>query len=68
MNRLRRPARSYNVLAASMVLFASCARSGETSSETHPSTPSVRSWMGREEIGGAPKILDREIEEESFTP
>ena len=43
MNRLGRPARAESSLAAAMVLAVSCASSGDTSSETQPSTPFVRS-------------------------
>ena len=43
MNRLGRPARAYSSLAAAMVLAVSWASSGETSSDTQPSTPLVRS-------------------------
>ena len=34
-------------LAAARVLAVSCASSGDTSRDTHPSTPFVRSWIGR---------------------
>jgi len=43
MNRLGRPARAESSLAAAMVLAVLCASSGDTSSDTHPSTPFVRS-------------------------
>jgi Flp pilus assembly protein TadD len=43
MNRLGRPARAESSLAAAMVLTVLCASSGDTSSDTHPSTPFVRS-------------------------
>ncbi len=41
MNRFDRHARPCRSLAAARVLTVSCARSGDTSSDTHPSTPSV---------------------------
>ena len=44
--RLRRR-RACSSLAAASVPGVSCASSGETSSETQPSTPLVRSWTGR---------------------
>ena len=47
MKRLRRPARACSSLATASVVFVSYARSGETSSDTKPSTPQVRSWTGR---------------------
>ena len=37
-------ARAYKSLAAAKVLAVSYASNGETSRETQPSTPSVRSW------------------------
>ena len=39
-------ARSWSSAACSIDFSASSARSGETSSETQPSTRSVRSWIG----------------------
>jgi hypothetical protein len=47
MNRLRRATRACSALAASMVAAVSYASSGDTASDTQPSTPSVRSWTGR---------------------
>ena len=47
MNKFGRPARSNNSLTAETVRAVSWASSGETSSETQPSTPLVRSWVGR---------------------
>ena len=47
MNRFGRAARAYRSRAASRVAAAFRASRGETSSDTHPSTPSLRSWMGR---------------------
>src|SRR6266404_1954477 len=47
MRRLGRKARACRDLAAAMVLWVSYARSGETSSETQPSTPRVRSQVER---------------------
>ena len=43
MKRLGRAARAASSLAAAMVLAVSCASNGDTSSDTHPSTPFVRS-------------------------
>ncbi len=43
MNKLSRPARAYRSLAADNVLAVSYASNGDTSSDTHPSTLSVRS-------------------------
>ena len=43
MKRLGRPARVESFLAAAMVLAVSCASNGDTSSDTQPSTPFVRS-------------------------
>ena len=47
MKRLGRPARACRSLASASVVLVSCASNGETSSDTQPSTPLVRSWMGR---------------------
>ena len=47
MKRLGRPARACKSLAAASVLAVSWARSGDTSSDTHPSTPLVFSQIGR---------------------
>ncbi len=47
MKRFLRAARPERSFAAASVLFVSYASSGETSSDTQPSTPSVRSWTGR---------------------
>ena len=47
MNRFGRPARACSSLAAARVLAVSWASSGDTSSDTQPSTPSVRSQIGR---------------------
>ena len=47
MNKFGCPARAYRSLAAARVLAVSYASNGETSKDTHPSTPSVRSWTGR---------------------
>ena len=47
MKRLGRPAVAWSVFATSRVRALSSASSGETSSETQPSTPSVASWIGR---------------------
>ena len=47
MNRLGRAARADRSVAAARVLSGSRARRGETSSETHPSMPLVRSQTGR---------------------
>ena len=46
MKRLGLPARLWRSTAAARVLFVSWARSGETSSDTQPSTPSVRAKTG----------------------
>ncbi len=43
MNRLGRFARAYKSFAAAIVLAVSWASSGDTSNETQPSTPFVRS-------------------------
>ncbi len=43
MNRFCRPARACSCLATAMVVFVSYASSGDTSSDTQPSTPLVRS-------------------------
>ena len=47
MNRLGRPARACSSLATASVVLVSRASSGDTSSDTKPSTPSVRSYTGR---------------------
>ena len=47
MRRFGRPARACRALAAARVLPVSCASSGDTSSDTQPSTPRVRSQIGR---------------------
>ena len=47
MNRLGRRARAKSFLAAAMVRAVSCASSGDTSNDTHPSTPPVRLYTGR---------------------
>src|SRR5665213_3802242 len=47
INRLGRRARRCSCATASTVSVASFASNGETSSDTQPSTPSVRSWIGR---------------------
>src|SRR5262249_55599464 len=47
IKRLGRAARANRSLAAARVLAVSWARVGDTSSETHPSTPFVSSSMGR---------------------
>jgi hypothetical protein len=47
MKRFGRPARANSSLAAASVLAVSWARSGDTSSDTQPSTPAVRSLIGR---------------------
>ena len=64
MNRLGRCALARAArAAASMVPAVSLASSGETSSDTQPSTPPVR--RGRaEEIGGARQVLERQLEEQ----
>ena len=46
MKRFSRLALSCSRAACSIVAAASSASSGETSSETQPSTPSVREWTG----------------------
>ena len=43
MNRLGRPARACRLLAAASVLAVSWAKRGDTSNDTHPSTPSALS-------------------------
>src|SRR5256886_8130695 len=47
MRRFGRPARACRVLAAASVLAVSWASSGDTSNDTQPSTPRVRSQIGR---------------------
>ena len=47
MRKLGRPARAWSALAAARVPAVSRASRGETSRDTQPSTPSVRSWIGR---------------------
>ena len=46
MNRFGRLAFACSALASATVLAVSCASSGDTSSDTQPSTPAVRSWIG----------------------
>ena len=46
MKRLGLPPRRCRSRAAASVLLVSCASSGETSSDTQPSTPSVRAKTG----------------------
>ena len=62
MQRFGRPDLSCTALAAAKVLALSWARSGDTSSETHPSTPSVRSKAGLN--GGRGQVHQRQIEEQ----
>ncbi len=47
IRRFGRPKRPYSVLAAASVRAVSWTSSGDTSSDTQPSTPRVRSQMGR---------------------
>jgi hypothetical protein len=47
MNTFGRAACACSLAAISVVLRVSSTRSGETSSEAQPSTPPVRSWIGR---------------------
>src|SRR6185312_16390816 len=47
IRRLGRAARANRSLAAESVLAVSCASVGDTSNDTHPSTPFVSSKMGR---------------------
>ena len=47
MKRLGRSARAWRALAAARVPAVLRASKGETSKDTQPSTPSVRSWIGR---------------------
>jgi hypothetical protein len=47
MKKFGRAARAWSRAASAAVVAASSARRGETSSETKPSTPSVRSYVGR---------------------
>ncbi len=47
MKRFGRPARACRSFACASVVLVSYASSGETSSETQPSTPQVRWWIGR---------------------
>jgi hypothetical protein len=47
MKRLGRAARAWRALAAARVSAVLRASRGETSSDTQPSTPFVRSWIGR---------------------
>src|SRR5207237_9994223 len=47
MKRLGRPARACRAFAAARVLAVSWARTGETSRDTHPSTPCVLCQIGR---------------------
>ena len=66
MKRLRRPARAWSSRAAASVVFVSYARSGETSSDTQPSTPAVRSKTGRNRSAARGEVVLRELEEERF--
>ena len=50
--------------AAASVLAVSWASSGETSSDTQPSTPSVPGVDGPEQVGRAGQILKRQLEEQ----
>src|SRR4029453_2014882 len=45
--KVRGAGRACRALAAASVLAVSCASRGETSSDTQPSTPAVRSQIGR---------------------
>ena len=64
MKRFSRSALACSAAACAIVASASSASSGETSSEAKPSTPSVRSWTGGEEVGGVAQVGERQLEED----
>src|SRR5438067_7590751 len=65
MKTFGRPARACRSLTSASVVFVSCTSSGETSSDTYPSTPQVRSKVARNR-SAARDVVDRELEEELF--
>ena len=52
--------------AASIVALVSFASSGETSIDTQPSMPWVRSNSGLKQIGGAAQVLQSQFDEQLF--
>ena len=64
MKRFGRSAFACRSAACLTVAPVSNASFGETSSETKPSTPSVRSCCGLEQVGGPAQVGDRHLEEE----
>ena len=64
MKRLGRPARACKSLAAASVLAVSWARRGDTSNDTHPSTPFVFSADRSKQVGGLGDVLERQLEEQ----
>ncbi len=66
MKRFGRPAFSHSLRASLIVVPASFASRGETSSETQPSTPWVRSKIGRKASAASRDLRWREVEEDAF--
>ena len=64
MNRFGRPALACSSLATRSVVLVSCASSGDTSSDTQPSTPPVRVEDRPEHVGRARDVVDRQLEEQ----
>ena len=64
MRRFGRPARACRALAAARVLAVSWASSGDTSSDTQPSTPSRPVPDRSKQIRGAGQIVQRQLEEQ----
>ena len=68
MNRLGRPARACKSLAAASVLAVSWASSGDTSSDTQPSTPFGPLPDRSKQVGGPGEVLERQVEEQLPRP
>ena len=66
MNNWRRLAFSGSAMDCATVFFVSYARSGETSSDTKPSTPACSFVNRTEQIGGARQILHSQLKEQLF--
>ena len=62
--KMLQAARECRSATCSIVAFASSASSGETSSETQPSTPSVRSWIGSNSPRRVTQVRQRQLEEQ----
>jgi hypothetical protein len=62
MKGLDRPACVCSCLADMTVAVVSCASNGDTSSDTQPSTPAVRSDRSKQ-VRGPDKVFDRQLHE-----